>query len=108
MKTDLHSSTTQGRLSRQRRYVALVLLLMFLMGGFTFGLTIGNFGAKFIQGGYGNVIARWSSPANSFEAIAGLIGITIGFALGYWAWKLVMLRTGFLTPAQLDALNRPE
>lgn len=81
---------------------------MFLAAGFSFGLTVGNFGVKFIQGGYANILARWSSPANSFEAIGGLIGISIGFALGYWAWKQAMLRTGFLTPCQFDALNRPE
>jgi hypothetical protein len=109
MKKHMNSSEVLGgRLSRQRRYVALILLLIFMPAGAASGVTIGNFGVKFIQGGYGNIIARWSSPANSFEAIAGLIGLSIGLLLGHRMWKFAMLRTGFLTPSQLDALNKPE
>jgi len=64
--------------------------------------------AKLIQGGPEVVFVRWAAPANVLEAISGYVGGLLGFAMGYWLWKRVMVRTGVLSPAQLRELYKSE
>jgi len=65
---------------------------------------------ELILGGSDYVIARWKwAPAtNRIELVAALIGGFIGMAIGFWSWKAICLRTGFLSPTQMEALYKPE
>jgi len=69
---------------------------------------IGETLIKLMQGGVTNVQERLLSPARPAEGIGGLVGIVLGFAAGYWGWKKFSLGIGFLSPAQLEELYKPE
>ena len=70
-------------LSRLRRYVALTLLILFLLVGFTVDIFAADTVVGLFHGGLENMVQddRHKVP---LEAISGLMGGLFGFVMGPW------------------------
>jgi hypothetical protein len=64
-------------------------------------------GIYFFEGGYDTVVQFWKTDAKGVSDSwkwAGLLGIPIGVWVGFLVWRWLMLRTGLLTPEEMDVI----
>lgn len=80
--------------------------------GLIFGISAGVVnvtlvsGIYFFEGGYDTVVQFWKNNGEGSDSWkwGGYLGIPLGAGIGVLVWRWFMLRTGLLTPEEMDVI----